>query len=330
MGEYAEKLRVVVDGRLDDLPEVAPVFGTRAWLAATSKALPFPLRILRVYKGEALAAYLPLQTLSRGFLSKAFAPVLTFYGGPYFVGERRKYFNEELKQRYEIQREMLAWLEARHHYCLLLPDEFDARVALERGWTCTPRYTLLNRLKSADSLEFNRACSKSIRKAERLGLRVAEGADGDDGAFEAAFARTFERKGLRMAWKPRWAADLRAALAGSGLLENLSVYTPEGKAIAFASVALDAHKRTAILWYSCSLAEADQTGAMHFLYYSLLLRYRERFDTFDLCGADHRSLSEFKEKFAQELVARHALERYRGPVSRGLMALFAAARRSGA
>lgn len=327
MSEYADKLKVVFDARLDDLPSDVPVFGARAWLEATAAALPFELRVLRVYKGEALAAYLPLQSVRRGFLAKAFVPILTFYGGPYFVGERRKHFNEELRQRYEIQREMLAFLEREFHYCLLLPDEFDARVALERGWTCTPRYTLLNRLKSPDSLELGRAASKSVRKAERLGLRLGESGSGE--GFEAAFARTFARKGLAMRWKPRWAADLRAALRGSGLLENLSVFTPEGREIAFASVALDRFKKTAILWYSCSLAEADQAGAMHFLYRGLMQRYREEFDVFDLCGADHRSLSEFKEKFAQELVARHALEKYRGPASRALMAAYARLRGAG-
>lgn len=322
--EYAEKLKVVLDASLADLPEDAPVFGTRAWLAATAKALPFPLRILKVYKGDALAAYLPFQSVKRGFLSKAFVPILTFYGGPYFTGEKRKYFNEEIKQRYEIHKEMLAFLAREFDYCLLLPDEFDARAALELGWTCTPRYTLINRLKSPDSLEFGRAAMKSIRKAERLDLRIAESAARGEGAgFEAAFARTFARKGLAMAWKPEWAAALRRELSGSGLLENLSVYTPEGREIAFASVALDRRSRAAILWYSCSLAEADQMGAMHFLYRELMLRYKEDFDVFDLCGADHRSLSEFKEKFAQELVARHALEKYRGPAAKALMGLYA-------
>jgi hypothetical protein len=237
------------------------------------------------------------------------------------VGEPRKFFNEETKQRYEILREMLAFLEREFHYCLLLPDGNDVRPALERGWTCTPRYTLLNRLKSPDSLEFNRAAMKNIRKAERLGLRLAESGPGD--GFEKAFTRTFARKGLAMAWKPRWAADMRQALTGTGLLDNVSVYTAEGKEIAFASVALDRHQGMAILWYSCSLEEADHAGAMHFLYRGLMQRYRDEFDVFDLCGADHRSLSEFKEKFAQELVARHALEKWKGPGARALMGAYA-------
>ena len=324
MSEYAEKLTVRMDGSLAEVPEDAPVFGARRWLEATAQALPFPLHVLKAYKGETLAAYLPLQSIARGFLRKGFAPIFTFYGGPYFVGERRKFFSEETKQRYEILREMLAFLEREFHYCLLLPEGNDVRPALERGWTCTPRYTLLNRLKSPDSLEFNRAAMKNIRKAERLGLRLGESGPGD--GFETAFTRTFARKGLAMAWKPRWAVDMRKALTGTGLLDNVSVYTAEGKEIAFASVALDRCRNTAILWYSCSLEEADNAGAMHFLYRELMLRYRESFDVFDLCGADHRSLSEFKEKFSQELVVRHALEKWSGPGARAMMGAFARAR----
>ena len=321
MSEYSEKLQVVLDGSLAEIPETGPVFGCRRWLEATAKALPFPLQVLKVRKDGALAAYLPLQTASRGFLRKAFVPILAFSGGPYFIGERRRHFSEEVRQRYAIQREMLAFLEREFHYCLLLPEEADIRPALERGWTCTPRYTLYNRLKSPDSLEFNRAAMKSVRKAERLGLRLGESAPG--GSFEAAFARTFARKGLNMAWRPRWAADLRRELSGSGLLDNVSVFTPEGREIAFASVALDRERNAAILWYSCSLEEADATGAMPFLYRGLMLRYRDAFEIFDLCGADHRSLSEFKEKFSQELVVRHALEKWKGPGARALMGAYA-------
>lgn len=324
MNAYAEKLKLVLDGSLAEVPEEAPVFGARRWLEATAKAMPFPVKILKAYKEGTLAAYLPLQIAARGFLRKAFVPILAFSGGPYFVGERRKHFGEETRQRYEIQKAMLAFLEREFHYCLLLPEEGDVRPALERGWTCTPRYTLYNRLKSPDSLDFDRAAMKSVRKAERLGLRLGESGTGD--GFEAAFARTFARKGLAMAWRPRWAADLRKELSGSGLLDNVSVYAPEGKEIAFASVALDRSRKTAVLWYSCSLEEADQAGAMPFLYHGLMERYRDAYDVFDLCGADHRSLSEFKEKFAQELAVRHAVEKWRGPGTRALMGAFARAR----
>jgi hypothetical protein len=321
---YSEKLKVVLDDDLSNLPDMAPVFGTRLWLEATRKALPFSLKILRVYKGESLVAYLPLQFIQRGGLVKSFVPILTFYGGPYFVTEPRKYFNEEVKEHYEILGTILDYLGSTSHYSLLLPETCDARVALEKKWTCSPRYTLVNDLQSQNSLDFNRACSESIRKAERLGLTFGETTG--DGAFEEAFARTFLRKGLAMSWQPRWATDLRRELTGSGLLDHLSVKNVEGKEIAFASVALDHFRKSAILWYSCSLAEADQTGAMHFLVKNLLVKYRESFETFDLCGADHRSLSEFKEKFGQRLVVRFALEKYRDPFSKALLKGFAWAR----
>jgi hypothetical protein len=322
---YSDKLKLILDEDFSGLPESAPVFGMRAWLEATRRALPaFPLKVLKVYKGETFVAYLPLQFIARGGWVKAFTPILTFYGGPYFISERRKYFNEDVKERYEILGSILAWLERHSHYSLLLPEECDARPALERGWQCLPRYTVVNLLQSAASLEFNRASAKSIRKAEEAGLLIGETTG--DGAFQAAFERTFVRKGLAMQWKPQWAADLRRELTGSGLMEHLAVRTPEGKEIAFASVALDTFRKSAILWYSCSLSEADATGAMHFMLRQLILRYREAYGTFDLCGADHRSLSEFKEKFANRLEARFSLEKYRGPISRLAMKGYAKAK----
>ncbi|HKP97836.1 MAG TPA: hypothetical protein VJ385_19015 [Fibrobacteria bacterium] len=312
-----EKWSLVLDETLDDLPEAAPVFGTRAWLEATRRALPFPLKVLKVYKGETFAAYLPLQFIKRGGLVKAFVPILTFYGGPYFVPGRRKHFNDEIKEQYEILGCVLAWLESRSHYSLLLPEWHDARPAMARNWRCLPRYTVVNRLRSENTLDVNQDCQSNIRKAERAGLAFGT-TDGED-AFEDAYARTFVRKGLAMKWKPRWAADLRRELTGTGLMEHWAVRTAQGKAIAFASVALDRFRNSAIIWCSCSLAEADRTGAMHFMVRNLILRYKDEFETFDLCGADHRSLSEFKEKFANQLLTRFSLEKYRGPATRALL-----------
>lgn len=321
MGVYSEKLRIVLDENLSDLPVAAPVFGTRIWLEATRKALPFPLKVLKVYKDGVFAAYLPLQFIRRGGLVKSFVPILTFYGGPYFTLEPRRYFNEETRERYEILVAILEYLDGNSHYSLLLPEEFDARAALDKGWKCTPTYTVVNLIDSEGSLDVNPACARNIRKAEKLGLVF--GVTRGDGAFEEAFARTFARKGLSMRWKPEWAAALRRELEGSGIMENYSVRNAEGKEIAYASIALDRFRKSAIQWYSCSLAEADQTGAMHFLNYSLLRRYRGEYETFDLCGANHRSLAEFKEKFAQKLVGRFMLERYRGPVSKALLRSYA-------
>lgn len=318
---YSEKLKIVIDEDLSDLPATAPVFGTRIWLEATRKALPFPLNVLKVYKEGAFAAYLPLQSIRRGGLVKNFVPILTFYGGPYFTLEPRRYFNEEVKERYEIQAAILEYLDRNSHYSLLLPEEFDARAALAKGWKCTPTFTVVNLLDSEGSLDMNPACARNIRKAEKQGLVF--GPTRGDGAFEEAFARTFARKGLSMRWKPEWAAALRRELEGSGIMENYSVRNAEGKEIAYASIALDRFRKAAIQWYSCSLSEADHTGAMDFLNYSLLGRYRGEFATFDLCGANHRSLAEFKEKFAQRLVGRYKLEKYRGPVSEALLRSYA-------
>lgn len=319
-----DKWRLILNEELSDIPESAPVFGARAWLEATRRALPFELKILKVYKGEALAAYLPLQFIERGGLVKAFVPILTFYGGPYLIPGRRMHFNEESRERFEILERILAWLETRSHYALLLPDSHDVRPALQRNWLIRPRYTVINRLSSANALEFNKDCRFNIRKAERLGLTFGPvDGSGSHVAFEAAYARTFIRKGLSMKWKPRWAADLRREMTGTGLMEHWAVFSPEGegKAIAFASMALDRVNKAAVIWCSCSLVEADGTGAMHFLMHNLILRYKsgDGFESFDLCGADNRSLSEFKEKFANRLVPRFALEKYRGPVTLALI-----------
>lgn len=320
----AEKWRLVLEEDLSDIPEAAPVFGARAWLEATRRALPFPLKVLKAYQGASLAAYLPLQFINRGGIVKAFVPIHTFYGGPYHIPGRRRHFNDEIREQSAILESMLAWLEGHSHYALLLPEGHDVRPALLRDWRARPRFTVVNLLSGINALEFNKDCRCNIRKAERLGLSFAP-SEGAESArdFENAYARTFIRKGLDMKWKPRWAADLRRELSHSDLMDHWAVITPEGKPIAFASMALDRVRKAAIIWCSCSLAEAEGKGTMHFMVHNLIRRYKDEYETFDLCGADNRSLSEFKEKFANRLVPRFSLEKYRGPVSRALINAFA-------
>jgi hypothetical protein len=98
---------------------------------------------------------------------------------------------------------------------------------------------------------------------------------------------------------------------------------PEGHAIAFASMALDQVRKAAVIRCSCSLAEAEGKGAMHFMVHNLIRRYKDEYETFDLWGADNRSLSEFKQKFANRLVPRFSLEKSRGPISQALINAFA-------
>ncbi len=309
------------------LPREGTIFGSPAWLDATAKALPFELKVLEGRWGGELRCYLPLQIIRRGGLSKAFTPILTYYGGPYFLPAGDQRFHERVKFRYNLLSEALRWLNRRFHYVLLTPDDADVRAGLDLGWSCLPKTTVLNRLKSEGSMDLGGDAVRNVRKAEKAGLTLGPGKDED--GFRRAFERTFARKGLAMRWKPEWAVALRRELTAAGLLENLSVLTPQGAEIAFASVAPDRPLGRAVLWYSCSLPEADRNGAMPFLIQRLLERYRAGagFEVFDLCGADHRGLSEFKERFGQELMVRHSLERYRGPISRALLGAFAQARK---
>lgn len=313
-----------IDSDLGDVPINAPVFGSRTWLEATRRAHPFPLEVLKLYAGDALAAYLPLQTIRRGGLVKAFVPIQTFYGGPYFLPGPRRRFDEETRERNGILSAMLAWLEQRTHYCFLLPEGRDVRPALDRNWRSLPRYTVLNRLREPDSLEGNKDYRANLRKAEKAGLSFGPVA-GED-RFAEAYARTFRRKGLAMKWKPEWASDLRRELTGMGLMENWAVRDRDGEPVAFGSMAPDPVHDTVILWCACSLERAERNGAMHFLYRNLLLQYRERYGCLDFCGADDRSLSVFKEKFANRMEFRYSLEKYRGPVSKGLIKGYEVAR----
>ncbi len=333
---------------LDAVPDARAaesVFASREWLQATRAALPFELRVAegRESGGASpgkLRCYLPLHIIRRAGLSRAFTPILNYYGGPYHFLPADARFHERTKVRYDAEASLLRFLMESFHHVSLTPLACDPRAAADLGWTLAPKATVVARLDSPAVPELPGDVVRNANKARKAGLRLDVSHD-DDG-FARAFARTFARKGLGMAWKPEWAVAMRRALTAAGLMENHAIVDAQGTEIAFASVALDLARRSAVLWYSCSLPQADKTGAMHFLLQSLIGLYRGRagsgqsaesgesagaFATFDLCGADQRGLAEFKEKFAQALELRYALDKYRGPAVKIMMKAFTQARR---
>ena len=304
----------------DQLPPGETVFGSAEWLTATAKALPFDIRILEARQAGKLAGYLPLQVIRRGGMTRAFTPILAYYGGPYIPSADDLRFHERTKLRYEVTTALLARAAREFHHVSLTLDDPDVRAGLDAGWSCRPMYTVVNRLDSDACLDLGGDTLRNVRKAEKAGLTFGPGRDEE--GFAKAFARTFSRKGISMAWKPEWAKAMRRELSAAGLLANHAVSGADGREIAFASVALDKPRKRAVLWYSCSLEEADKTGAMHLLMFRLLEAYRGEYEVFDLCGADQRGLAGFKEKYAQELVVRHGIEKWKGPGTRALMGAF--------
>ena len=304
----------------DHLPQDGTVFGSPAWLSATARALPFELKVLEARAEGKLTGYLPLQVIRRGGLSRAFTPILAYYGGPYIIAPPDARFHERTRLRYEATDALLSRAASEFHHVSLTPEDVDVRAGLDAGWESRPMFTVSNRLDSEASLDLGGDTLRNVRKAEKAALVFGPGRD--EAGFAKAFTRTFARKGLAMAWKPDWATAMRRELAAAGLLANHAVSDAQGREIAFASVALDRPRKRAVLWYSCSLEEADKTGAMHLLMYRLLETYRTDYQVFDLCGADDRGLAGFKEKFARELSVRYGLEKWKGPGTRALMGAF--------
>jgi hypothetical protein len=295
-----------------DLPELMPetgsVFAQDAWLQATAHAMPHALKLVRVFRGDSLRLILPLQIIKKGPFIKAFTPILSNYGGPYRMGETRLHFNEDLRLQRQLNETLLKFLESQFHYSLIAPDAMDHRMALESGWKVLPRYTV-----ECDLLKQKEYCTdarRMIKKAEKSNLSF--GPEQDDSLFEEAYVRTFSSKGLGVPYDPNWVTALKTGLTKRGLLQNYTIRNAENKEIAFASVIPDEKNKNLILWYACSLPEADRTGAMYLLISGLIEEYTGSFNSFDIGGVDHGSLAGFKEHFADRLVVRHSAEYFRG------------------
>jgi hypothetical protein len=303
-----------LDASLEQLPELpgfvngVSVFGTKQWLEAHRSAIPLDLQILRIYEKDVLKAYLPINTVRKGPWIRAYTPITQFSGGPYYLHSEYANLAEAFSQKRKIWESILQFMAQHFQASYLLPADADPRPALELGWKAYPRCTLICNLDQWSKTSPARDVRANLGKAQRNGLVLCPMDDSMSGPFAQALDTVYVRKN-RTGYPAVYLTVLREAATQRNLVENWAVLF-ENVPICFASVAPDPGLDSAQLWLTATLPEGLKRSANSFLFNALIQHYKDRFSWIDFCGADHRGVYEFKEKFATKLVVLHQYERF--------------------
>jgi len=249
---------------------------------------------------------IPLLSIQRGPLVRAYSPPCLPFGGPFRLGEARKHWNRENRLQREATLALLADLEKRFHQVILFPEDCDWRVPMERSWQTSPRFALEHRFKP-DSLQFDTDTMRMVRKAEKAQIEVHCN-DGDWSNMGAAFARTFTKQGMALPYPQEGVQRFHDLLVQQDLVQTWTATDSTGKTIAYLSAFKAMEQGCAYVSWIASHAESDASGAMYLLFYRMLESLQGTCELVDFGGADHGNVSGFKEHFANHLAVRQGYQ----------------------
>jgi len=302
------------------------VFAKSFWLEAFERWTPGnKARVFVVRGGDgAIQAGVPLFVQRVGHRQSVEVPPLTAYTSLLLAPRTRKDENREAEWETKTIDQLLA--ELRGCTCdrirlLHAPSLTDVRGFTWQGWDATPRYTYVRSLDSADFVGgLSKNHSKNFRKAARAGYTVSLAEDLAQrlDAFLVMFEHSY--KTVPAAYVPH--CQLVRALCQAGT----------GKGTALLYEAADARgevQAARIVWLSCRQQVMDwaaattnvgrDDGATAFLITKMFEDLRSRgYREFDFCGANTRSIAQFKAGFNATLVPYYATEIERPRILSGL------------
>lgn len=290
------------------------VFAKSFWLRAFEQFPPnnqAKVLIVRDSAG-AIQAGVPLFLSRAGRRLSVGQPPLTAYSSLLLAPRFRKDENREAEWKMKTIGELLAEIFQRRYdrVCLIhAPSLVDIREFTWQGWNATPQYTYVRLLDSLDIVgELSKNHGKNFRKAARAGYTVslvenlAERLD----AFLVLFENSY--KSIPAAY-PRHCRFVRAIFQASTGNDAALLYEAKdarGNVQAARIVWPSCHQQV-MDWAAATTDTGRTDGATAFLMAKMFEDLRDRgYREFDFCGANTRTIAQYKAGFNARLVPYYA------------------------
>lgn len=274
-----------------------PFWLSPAWmnsLAALHKITP---QVLVCSKNDNPAAFLPSYIKSFITLKKAYNPTLSYYSPLAFALPDRKQPNRELLLEYEITKAMGDFLHRNFQRVMLnlSPELYDIRGFKDAGLKVSPQYTFIRDLTV--KTDFFSSEMKKLRSAEKEGFAFNSEFN-PKRLLELVFGM-YHRKRHPFPFDQDALLELLLKLHKAGLAEQYNVVKDDK--IVSSIVILPGKEKICYGWLTASDTQFMQKGASLYLYRELFKVLADRFDAFDMCGANSRGPSRLKAALGAEL-----------------------------
>lgn len=304
----------------DDFVEKSPqgtVFAKSFWLRGFEQLAPgnkARVFVMREADGS-IQAGMPLFVQRLGRRTVIQAPPLTAYSSLLLGARSRKDENREAEWEMNAISGLLAEVEPLKLDGMAFshaPALTDVREFAWQGWATTPRYTYVKRLEDVDlEASLSKTHGKSFRKAQRAGYGVAavEKLDERLDAFLKMFLYSYKTIPACYSRDCHLIRTLLQAGAGKGTALLYEARDAQGDVQAARIVWLSCQARV-MDWAAATTDAGRSDGATVFLMTKMFEDLRARgYRDFDFCGANTRSIAQFKAGFNATLTSYYGTEK---------------------
>ena len=274
-----------------------PFWFDPVWMNSLAELHKLTPQVLVCYKNDNPAAFLPLYIKSFITLKKTYNPTLSYYSPLVFLLPVRKQANRELLLEYEITKAMGKFLHKSFKRVVLNldPGVFDIRGFKDAGLKASPHYTFIRDLTART--DFFSSEMKKLRSAEKEGYEF--NSEFNPGRLLELVFGMYDRKAHPFPFEQKDLLDLILKLYKAGLVEQYNTF--KEKRIVSSIMILVGNDKTCYGWLTASEPAHMQKGASLYLFRELFKVLAERFDAFDMCGANSRGPSRLKAALGAEL-----------------------------
>jgi len=279
------------------LTQSLPVWFNPDWMNPLAELHKVTPRVLICSKNDNPVAFLPVYIKSFITLKKAYNPVLVYYSPLVFTLPERKQSNRELLLEYEITKAMSGFLFKNYKRVSLNlnPDFYDVRGFKDSGFIVLPQYTFVRNLD--DTADFFSGEMKKLRSALKEGYTFNHEFN-PQRLLELVFGM-YQRKNHPFLLDKENLYRLIIRLFEAGLIEQFNV--SRNAEIVSAILIVPGKGNTCYGWLAASEPSEMQKGASLLLYRELFLALSDRYQFFDMCGANSKGPSRLKAALGAEL-----------------------------
>jgi hypothetical protein len=274
-----------------------PVWFDPLWMQSVSELFGITPKVLVCSKNDNPVAFLPLYEKKFLTLIQAYNPTLVYYCPLLFTYPERKQANREMLLEYDITKALGDYL-LRHYKRVLLnlnPGQTDMRGFKDARLKVVPQYTFVRDLQAGQDFFIGEMAK--LRRAELEGY-TCEPDFQPERLLELVYGM-YARKRHPFPDDRKGLLKLMKSLQGKGLIEQYNVLK-NGIIVSSILIIVDRDK-AAYGWLTASDAEEMKRGASLVLFWQLFKTLAERFETFDLCGANSKGPSRLKAAMGADL-----------------------------
>jgi hypothetical protein len=290
------------DAFVDQSPQRMCFYRT-AWIGGLNRHLGQNNVVIGAYKGEELIGGIALSQYGKLGVRGVRRPFATPYCNSIF---HRSLDKEEVRG---TTRELLRFLRSRYHIVSITHSFLPVRQtglscaaddSAEHAGTIRKKWTLVLKLNDLEEVwkRFDSELRNRIRKAQKEGITVAQARATDD--FYRLYEAMFRAQGKRVPFGQEQLWELCEELRSEEVGRVYEARDAEGRLHAAALITFDA--RMGFYTLSAAAPELRRSGANSLLLWGIFRDLSSPIRSFDMVGANLRSITRFKERFGGELV----------------------------